>query len=125
MRHRKQAGLTMISWMVVFALVSVQGVMALRIFPIYLNYNSVQNVMNELQGHPRVKGITRKKLDQLIRKGLKINNLYDLSKNKDAFSYKKIKGGYNVVVNYEDRGPILGNLEFAAKFSYEVDVITK
>ncbi|VAW56181.1 hypothetical protein MNBD_GAMMA07-2014 [hydrothermal vent metagenome] len=125
MRHRKQAGLTMISWMVVFALVSVQGVMALRIFPIYLNYNSVKNVMNELQGHPRVKGITRKKLDQLIRKGLKINNLYDLSKNKDAFSYKKIKGGYNVVVNYEDRGPILGNLEFAAKFSYEVDVITK
>ena len=115
----------MISWMVIFAVVSIQGVMALRIIPIYLNYNSVKNVLNELNNQPRVKGASRKQLDELIKKGFKINNLYDLAKNKEALTYKKIKNGYHVMINYEDRGPIWGNLEFAAKFSYEVDVITK
>ncbi len=126
MIHRKQTGLTMITWMIILSLVAVQGVMALRIIPIYLNYNSVKNVMDELHLNPKVKkGMTRKKLDELLKKGLKINNLYDLAKNKEAFSYKKIKGGYLIVVNYEDRGPILGNLEFAAKFSHQVEIIYK
>ena len=122
---RKQSGLTMISWIIILGLVAVQGVMALRIVPVYLNYNSVKSVMDKLPQDAEVKGISVKKLNELFRKRLKINNLYDLAKNKDAFKIKKIQGGYMLVANYEEKGPIMGNLEFVATFNHKVDIITK
>jgi len=122
---RKQSGLTMISWIVIIGLVAVQGIMALRIVPVYLNYNSVRTVMDKLPQDPDIKGLSVKKLDELFRKRLRINNLYELAKNKEAFKFKKIQGGYALIAHYEDKGPIMGNLEFVATFDHEVEIITK
>jgi len=122
---KKQSGLTMISWIVIIGLVAVQAVMALRIVPVYLNYTSVRTVMNELPQDSAVKGISVKKLNELFRKRLKINNLYALAKDKEAFKFKKTQGGYTLVAHYEEKGPIMGNLEFVATFDHEVVIITK
>jgi len=122
---RKQSGLTMISWIVIIGLVAVQAVMALRIVPVYLNYNSVRSVMDELPQHAEIKGMGVKKIDELFRKRLKINNLYELARNKDAFKFKKIQGGYELTAHYEEKGPIMGNLEFVATFDHKVEIITK
>jgi len=123
--NRKQSGLTMISWMVVIGLVGIQGVMALRIIPVYINYSTLKTVMDDIQNKPETKGMSGKQLNKSFRKRLKTNNLYALAKNKNAFKFKKIQGGYNVKADYEERGAILGNLEFVATFNYEVDVITR
>jgi len=122
---KKQSGLTMISWIVILGLVAIQAVMALRIVPVYLNYSSVRTVMNELPQDAEVKGMSVKKLDELFRKRLKINNLYDLARNKEAFKFRKAQGGYTLVAHYEEKGPIMGNLEFVATFDHEVVIITK
>ena len=122
---RKQSGLTMISWIVILGLVAIQGVMALRIVPVYLNYNSVRSVMDELPQDSAVKGISVKRLNELFRKRLKINNLYELARDKEAFKFKKAQGGYTLVAHYEEKGPIMGNLEFVATFDHEVVIITK
>ena len=122
---RKQLGLTMISWMAIIALVAVQGIMGLRIAPVYLNYNSVRSVMNDLPEDAEVKGMSVKMLDDLFRKRLKINNLYDLARDKEAFKFSKIQGGYTLTAHYIEKGPIMGNLEFMATFDYKVDIITK
>jgi len=115
----------MISWVVIIAYLAVQGILGLRIIPVYLNYNTVKSVMDKLAVDPEVKGIGAKKLSKLFRKRLKINNLYDLSKNKDAFKFKKIEKGYHLTAKYEERGPIWGNLNFVANFEYEVDISTQ
>jgi len=122
---RKQLGLTMISWIVIIGLVAVQAVMALRIVPVYLNYNSVRTAMNDFPNNPEVKGKSVKELNKLFRKRLKINNLYALAKDKDAFKFKKAQGGYTLVAHYEEKGPIMGNLEFVATFDHEIVIITK
>jgi Tfp pilus assembly major pilin PilA len=122
---RKQSGLTMISWIVIIGLVAVQGILALRIVPVYLNYNSVRTVMDELPQDAEVKGISVKNLNKLFRKRLKINNLYELARDKEAFKFKKAQGGYTLVAHYEEKGPIMGNLEFVATFDHEVVIITK
>jgi len=122
---RKQSGLTMISWIVILGLVAVQGIMALRIVPVYLNYNAVRTVMDELPTDPQIKGMSHKKLNELFRKSLKVENLYELSRSKDAFKFKKTQYGYILTAHYEDRGPIMGNLEFVATFDHEVELITK
>ncbi len=122
---KKQAGLTMISWVVILGLVGVQAVLALRIIPVYLNYSSVRTVMNELPQAPEVRNASVKTLDELFRKRLKINNLYELARDKEAFQFKKTAGGYTLVANYEERGPIVGNLEFVATFKHQVEIRTR
>jgi len=123
--NRKQSGLTMISWIVVIGLVGIQGVMALRIIPVYINYSTLKTVMDDMQAKASIKGMTGKELNKAFRKRLKTNNLYDLASDKEAFKFKKIQGGYNLKADYEERGAILGNLEFVATFNYQVDVLTK
>ena len=122
---KKQAGLTMISWVVILGLVAVQAVLALRVIPVYLNYSSVRTVMNELPQAPEVRNASVKTLDELFRKRLKINNLYELARDKEAFQFKKTAGGYTLVANYEERGPIVGNLEFVATFKHQVEIRTR
>ncbi len=125
MINKKQSGLTMISWVVVLAYLALQVIMGLRIIPVYMNYSTVKTVMNELAADPKVKGMGGKKLSKLFRKRLKINNLYDLASDKEAFKFSKIKNGYHLVANYEERGPIWGNLKFVADFTHEVDIFTR
>lgn len=122
---RKQSGMTMISWMLVLGLVAIQVVMALRIIPVYMNNAAVVSVMDSLPTDPEVRGKTAKALMLIFRKRLKIENLYDLSGDKEAFKLKKIQGGYTLISDYEARGPIFKNLEFVATFKHQVDIITK
>lgn len=122
---KKQSGLTMLSWMFILGLVAVQAVMALRIIPVYLSHNTLKTVMDSMADSVDAKKLSGKKLSIIFRKRLKVNSLYELAKDKTAFKFKKIKGGYTIVADYESRGPILGNLEFVAVFNYQVDVLKK
>jgi hypothetical protein len=79
--------------------------------------------MDELPKNPEVKGKTVRQLKETFVKRLKINNLYEMAKDKEAFKFKKIKGGYKITANVEKRGPIYGTLEFVASFDHEVDIL--
>jgi len=125
MIKKRQSGLTMISWMVVIAYLAIQGVMAMRIIPVYMKYNSLKSVMDSLTTDPGVKKLTAKRISKLFRKRLLINSLYELAKDKGAYKFKKIKNGYHLITKYEERGPIMGNLQFVANFEFEVDIITR
>ena len=125
MINKRQSGLTMISWAIVLGVVAVQGIMAMRIIPVYLNYQSLISVMDTLAVDQNIKKLGVKKITKLFRKRLKINGLYDLADDKTAFKFKKIAKGYHLTAKYEERGPIWGNLQFVADFEYEVDIVTR
>ncbi|VAW61388.1 hypothetical protein MNBD_GAMMA10-1811 [hydrothermal vent metagenome] len=122
---KKQSGLTMISWMVIIGFLAVQFILGLRVIPVYMNYHSVKNVMDSLPIDTDIKGKNVKAIKKILSKRLKIENLYELARDKEAFKFKKIKGGYNLVAHYESRGPIIGNLEFVATFDHQVDILTR
>ena len=117
---KKQNGLTAISWIIVIALVSVQGLMALRIIPLYMNNNSAVAVMDGLVNDPMARGKSAREIKDMLRKRLDVNGLYALRDNKDAFKFEKAKGGIKLIMHHEERGPIFSNLEFVATFDHEV-----
>jgi len=100
-------------------------VAAMRIVPVYLNYSSVKKIMEEVKADSAARGAAPNQLIIMINKRLNINGIYDLQRNKDAFTYQKTKDGMNISLHYEARGPIYGNLEFVATFDYEVDIPNK
>ena len=125
MMQKKQRGMTMISWVIILALVAIQGVAAIRIVPIYLNFSSVKEIMESIKLDPAARGATPTQLLIMVNKRLSINGLYDLLKKPQAFTYQKNKTGMSILLNYEERGPIYGNLEFVATFEYEIDIPAK
>ena len=122
---KKQRGLTMISWMVVLGFVGVQAVMALRVIPVYMSFNSVKHIMDDLVTNPEVRGSSVKGVRKYLTKRLGIDGLYTLASNKEAFKFVKTKTGLTLVLHYEERGPIFGNLEFVATFDHEVPLSAK
>lgn len=117
---KKQRGLTMISWMLVLGILGVQGVMAVRVAPVYMNYYSAKDILDSLPENKEAATMTPQNLRKLIGKRFNVNNLYSLSANTGAIKFEKKKAGFAVILQYEERGPILGNLEFVATFNHEV-----
>ncbi|TNF35590.1 MAG: DUF4845 domain-containing protein [Gammaproteobacteria bacterium] len=117
---KQQRGLTAISWMIIIALIAIQGIMALRIIPVYLDFGTVKSVMDNVASDVDSKGKTPKYLLTVLERNLQMNNISDLNRQSGVFEFKPMSDGLQVVINYEVRGPIYGNLDFVATFDYEV-----
>ena len=122
---KKQRGLTAIAWIVVLGLVAVQGLVALRIIPVYMNHGSVKSVTDSLKTDPDIKGKSPKQIKSMISKRLEVNSLAYLMKDKDAFQFKRSERGLKLIVHIEERGPVFGNLNFLVIFDHEVDLPTR
>ena len=86
---KNQQGLTAITWLIVIGFLSVQGIMGLRVIPVYLNYGTLQTLMDALPDDPDIKGKSPKKIRKMLDKRLNINGLYSLEKNKSAFKFPR------------------------------------
>jgi hypothetical protein len=120
---KRQQGLTLISWIVIIAFLGFQGVLALNIIPVYINDASVKSMMSKLETDPTVRGMDARQLSDIVIKRLKINNIYSIK--KDNIIIKKTKNFYQININYEPRGTLVGNLDYIVTFSHEADVPLK
>jgi len=78
-----------------------------------------------MQTDPDIKGKTPQQIRGIIKKKIEINNLFTLLENKEAFKFQKSKSGTKLIMIYEERGPIFGNLDFVASFNHEVELPTR
>ncbi len=118
-----QRGLTMISWLIIIAFLLFQGIMAMNIVPVYITDSSISSMMEGLQSDPSLNNVSSKKLRDVIKKRLKINNVYDMK--KEDIKIKKTKSGYLVTIDYEPRGKLIGNLDFIVSFKHEALVSSR
>jgi len=117
---KKQSGLTLISWALIISLAGVQLVFAMRIIPVYIDFATVKSIMNDVEKKPEFHSKPPREILTYLRKTLSINNIYDLQQQKNAFKFKKTTSGLELHLRYEDRGPIVGNLDFVASFEYQI-----
>lgn len=117
---KKQKGLTMISWMVVIAIVVFNGVIGMNVIPVYINDHSVKSIMKNLEMDTAVRGKSPKQLKEIISKRLRINNVYSIE--KENIVIKKIKNGHYITINYEPRGKLVGNLDYIVSFRHEARI---
>ncbi len=119
----KQAGLTLISWIVVIVFLLFQGVIAMNVIPVYMTDATVTSILEELPNDSAAQRASSKELKRLIEKRLSINNVYSL-KSSDI-KIKKGRGEKIVLINYEPRGKLIGSLDYIVTFNHEVRVPTR
>ncbi len=116
----KQAGLTLISWIVVIVFLLFQGVIAMNVIPVYMTDATVSSILEELPNDANAQRASSQELKKLIVKRLNINNVYSL-KSSDI-KIKKGRGEKIVLINYEPRGKLIGSLDYIITFNHEVRV---
>ncbi|MBT8438183.1 MAG: DUF4845 domain-containing protein [Gammaproteobacteria bacterium] len=119
---KKQKGMTLISWLVILAIVLFNAIIALNIVPVYINDQSVKSLMKNMETDTTVRGDSPKQLKQAITKRLRVNNVYSVT--KEHITIKKAKNAYLVIIEYEPRGRLMGNLDYIVSFKHEARIPT-
>jgi hypothetical protein len=116
----RQHGMSVIGMIATMAVVVVLVVLALRLAPHYIDYQTLRVVMDGLPGQ-EIHEMDKRAIYESLEKRFKINNLRSF-KVRDVVSIERDKTATTLLVNYEIREPLLLNadivLVFDEKYSY-------
>ena len=115
-RH-KQDGMTLTSFVVVLAVVGFAAYLGMKLFPMYQEYYAVRSAAKSIAGEPGVGDMDPYKIQSMLFKHLDIN--YSDNVKPENVKITRIDNGWNMKVNYEVRGPLVGNLDVVGVFDID------
>jgi len=110
-RQRGMSGIGMVCTLLV--LVAVLS-MALKLGPHYIDYRTIQSVVNALPAE-QVHRMSRAAVYEELEKRFPLNNLYDF-KARDVIEFERERDATLVTILYEKREPLFLNLDVVIKF---------
>lgn len=114
---RKQSGMTLLSFVMVLAVVGSVAYFAMRLFPMYQEYYAVKSSLKGLSNEQGVADMDPGRMKELFFRRLNMN--YSNSIKPADVKIERMEGGWNMKVAYEVRRPLVGNLEVVGKFDAE------
>ena len=132
--RKKQAGATLISWMIVGGLGILAASAVIKVAPYYVEFNSVKGLMKNIASEPGIKNADVRQINSKIERYLNLNNLRSLEdsyygsrgpnpKTKNPFKVTKLKKGekrQKLTVEYPVKTSWIGNLSFLIDFKHSV-----
>ena len=121
---RKQNGLTLIGFLIVLVIGLFFAYTAMKVIPIYLEYNALQNALKTVQNDPGAATMTPGRIRDRIQRSLWVSyasgNITDgnIKISRNAGGSKG--GGTKVRVVYEVRKSWIGNIDLLAHFDKSV-----
>ena len=118
---KKQVGIGLTGWMLMIAIFGSVLTIGMKLVPPFLDHNTMSKV---LDGIAEVDGLSQQR-DEAIRKMIKtrfkLNNVRDF-KVKDNVELKRSKQGVEIVMDYEVRMNLFGNVDLIASFDKSVEL---
>ena len=115
---RNQHGMTLISFILILAVVGFFGYLAMRLFPVYSEYYSA---VNDIKAVTQATGADKGSVDELndsLYRRFQISYVDSIDLKKHV-KYVKQNDKRTLKLNYEVRRPLMYNLDFVAKFDRE------
>ena len=111
----RQKGMTMLSWLVVLAILVFFILIGIKMVPTYLENYSIKQVLANMESDRKVRTMSPAEMKKSFLKRLKINSVYEFERN--SIKIKKEQLGTRFAVDYEIRKPIAGNVSIVMEFS--------
>ena len=112
-----QRGLSLVGWLIVAGLAGFLAIVALKLFPVYMEYWTVRSVMDEVANMPAVDKKSRSYIMSTIGKRLDVNSV-QVVKTRDIKYERSDSGGVRLHLKYEVRKPLVGNVDVVVKFEH-------
>jgi hypothetical protein len=116
---RRQRGLGITGWIFVIAIALFFGLLGMKMIPSYLQYYSIVQVLESIARDPVLKQKPPGELRQVFNRRININGVYNFPKK--GLKIDRSKGeGTAMIVDYEVREPMAGNVDVVMHFHKEV-----
>ncbi|MGV6859435.1 MAG: DUF4845 domain-containing protein [bacterium] len=120
MNNSKQQGMSLIQMVLVLGILGVITLVGLQVFPLYYDKTVIAKVLDETAELADSKRMGRKQIWDTVSRNLQLNNIGYLQ--QDALEYRQGDNGETIlVVNYEERRHLVGNLSLVVSFFHETD----
>jgi len=121
MNIKNQTGGSMWGVMMLIIILMANAFMALKIVPTYMDYRTVQQVVNSTIEDLKKKRWSNKKVRGTIERKLLINGIRELK--RDNLIIKQTDKKSTITMDYEIRKPIFYNISAVMKFKYEAEAV--
>jgi hypothetical protein len=112
---RTQRGITLIGFIIVLGVVGLFAYVGMKLFPMYMEYYGVKQAMRALASEPGIGDADPRKIRDLFFRRLYINYSDDNITN-DHVDITRAGDGWQMVVKYEVRKPMIANLDVVGRF---------
>lgn len=114
-RYGYQAGMTLVSSLVVLIGLGMTALVAIRLVPVYIEAYEIGSILQAMEADPGLRNSTRGEIQKTFEKRLNVNNI----NLENDLKMNDIAGGLQLIVNYQARVHLLGNLDAVASFRKE------
>lgn len=118
--RQRQSGLTLISWMVIFAIIALLAMTVLKLFPVYMEHLNVTSSLNSLSSDTELRGAGPGELRETLVKRLDINDVKRVT--RDNITIVRDGQMYSVNITYEVVVPFAYNVSFLINFDDTAEV---
>lgn len=113
---QSQRGLTMLGFLITLCLVIFFAFCAMKIVPMYIQFYSVKQILATVANNPEA-ATGKDKIRALFSRSLQIDYVNGIT--PDMLKIETTDGGYNLVMDYERREPLMANIDVVGKFHAE------
>jgi len=117
----RQRGVGFAGWLVLILVFGGLLTIATNLFPHYMDHRTASNLLDKLSTEVGVATKNKAEITKIVSNRMNLNNIrgFDL---EDRLSVNRTKNGTELVLNYEIRIPVIGNLDVIASFNKEVEL---
>ena len=117
---RNQSGMTLIGFIIVLAVVGVFVYMGMKLIPMYTEYYGVKRALTGLAAEPGIADQDPTKIKKLFFRRLYVS--YADNVKDEHVKLQRKDSGYEMLVNYEVRRPLIANLDVVGHFEAKQDI---
>src|SRR3546814_8442149 len=113
---RTQRGMTLLSFVIVLAVVGFAAYVGMKLFPMYSEYYSVKQALKGLQAEPDIANRDPAKIKDLFFRRLYIGYSENVKPENVKLQRRQAGPGWDMEMNYEVRKELVGNLDVVGTF---------
>ncbi|MFQ5488406.1 MAG: DUF4845 domain-containing protein [Gammaproteobacteria bacterium] len=117
---KKMKGLTGLGFLLLLVLIGFFALLAIRLFPIYLEHYNVTASLKSLQSEAQQAPLSRKEVKDLLLRRFQINDISHLG--KEQIKVESRNRGKLVTIAYEVRKPFIGNIDLVVSFKDSLEL---
>lgn len=114
---RKQSGLTFIGFVIVLAVAGLFIYVGMKLVPMYTEFYAVKKALASLANEDNIANKSAGEVEKMFFKRLYMS--YALTVKNEHVKVERRETSWIVVVDYENRRPLIANLDVVGKFHAE------
>ncbi|MDF2642319.1 MAG: hypothetical protein K0R45_1591 [Pseudomonas sp.] len=116
-----QKGLSLVGWLIMLALVAFVASTAFKLVPHYLDFRAMKKSIEAVDTNQTLDITTVDDFYSYVGKSMQVNSIRDVDLNK-ALKVTVANGKFNAHLNYEQREPLILNIDLVMKFDQQFSV---